>query len=83
MVTRWPRDWSARATSMMRRSAPPMPRSGWIIVMLGGCLGILFCGCLSFIACRGVESAFVMKFKTRGGIATSCDAVIINVNCNY
>ncbi|KAL4965555.1 uncharacterized protein BDV14DRAFT_172864 [Aspergillus stella-maris] len=34
--------WSARPTSMIRRSAPPMPRSGWIIVMCGG-----FCGGLS------------------------------------
>ena len=26
----WPRDLSPRAASMTRRSAPPMPRSGWM-----------------------------------------------------
>lgn len=26
----WPRDLRPRAASMTRRSAPPMPRSGWM-----------------------------------------------------
>lgn len=29
MVTLWPRFWRPTAASMTRRSAPPMPRSGW------------------------------------------------------
>lgn len=30
ITTVWPRDWRPRAASMTRRSAPPMPRSGWM-----------------------------------------------------
>lgn len=39
MTTVWPRDWRPRAASMTRRSAPPMPRSGWmkmIVSFFGG-----------------------------------------------
>ena len=34
IVTRWPSSWRPTAASMMRRSAPPMPRSGWKNTML-------------------------------------------------
>lgn len=30
ITTVWPRDLRPRAASMTRRSAPPMPRSGWM-----------------------------------------------------
>ena len=39
ITTVWPRDWRPRAASMTRRSAPPMPRSGWmkmIVFFFGG-----------------------------------------------
>lgn len=32
----WPRDWRASAESRIRRSAPPMPRSGWRKMMVRG-----------------------------------------------
>lgn len=34
ITTVWPRDWRPRAASMTRRSAPPMPRSGWMKVIV-------------------------------------------------
>ena len=39
ITTVWPRDLRPRAASMTRRSAPPMPRSGWmkmIVFFFGG-----------------------------------------------
>ena len=39
ITTVCPRDWRPRAASMTRRSAPPMPRSGWmkmIVFFFGG-----------------------------------------------
>jgi hypothetical protein len=36
IVILWPRFWRPTAASIMRRSAPPMPRSGWKKTMFLG-----------------------------------------------
>lgn len=61
IVTWWPRFWRASATSIIKRSAPPMPRSGWIMMTFDSgtrliLTDLLYCpieGELSLF-CRGV-----------------------------
>ena len=51
IVTLWPRFWRPTAASIMRRSAPPMPRSGWKKIMFLGLGGVL----VAIVEGRGVD----------------------------
>lgn len=48
ITTVWPRDLRPRAASMTRRSAPPMPRSGWMKII------VFFFGGADFLSERGI-----------------------------
>lgn len=48
ITTVWPRDLRPRAASMTRRSAPPMPRSGWMKMI------VFFFGGADFLSKRGI-----------------------------
>ena len=84
MVTVWPRVWRPTAASMTRRSAPPMPRSGWkktiffflvfaIVVdsFIGG-------GCGRASLCMGATFSRAPSWRVRGSSTELCPWRITN-----
>lgn len=53
ITTVWPRDLRPRAASMTRRSAPPMPRSGWMKMIVFFFAGAAFLSEGGMIVFRG------------------------------
>lgn len=69
---RWPRAWRLIAASTIRRSAPPMPRSGWkirmfffrLVVVVVVVVVVLFWG----VRLGGLGMAWCLCVRARGGV---------------